>query len=132
MKVNLTTTIRQSVETMVDLSTDRITALRPGFYVISGMVSYERNSSSLAGFEAYAQFGLNSTNPTTSPPALSVVPTSLGGANTYAHCAFSVTRQLSAADWIELIAYQSTGYTFTTRTVNVVRPFLSLMEVPSW
>jgi hypothetical protein len=38
----------------------------------------------------------------------------------------------SANDFVIIAGYQSSGQTFTTRTVDVVRPYLSVLEVPSW
>jgi hypothetical protein len=133
VRINMTDTIRQSVGTLVDLTNDRITVPRPGCFILSGMVSYERSGSTLAGSEMYAQICINGTVGSTLPSALTVVPCAfVVTAGNYSHCALSVTRQLAANDFVIIGGYQSSGQTFTTRTVDVVRPFLSLLEVPSW
>lgn len=134
VRINMTDTIRQSVSTLIDLTNDRITVPRPGCWIISGLVSYERSGASLAGAEMYAQFGVNGTTTQINPPALTVVPCAFNASASfnYSHCALSVTRQLAANDFVVLMGIQSSGQTFTTRTVDVVRPYLSLLEVPSW
>lgn len=134
VRINMTDTIRQSVSTLIDLVNDRITVPRPGCWIISGLVSYERAGATLAGSEMYAAFGINGTTTSINPPALTVVPCAFnaGASINYSHCALSVTRQLAASDFVVLIGIQSSGQTFTTRTVDVVRPYLSLLEVPSW
>jgi hypothetical protein len=133
VRVNMTDTIRQSVETLVDLANDRVTVPRPGCYILSGMVSYERTGTTLAGSEMYAQICINGTTGSTLPSALTVVPCSfVTGVGNYSHCTLSVTRRLAANDFVIIAGYQSSGQTFTTRTVDVVRPFLSVLEVLSW
>lgn len=134
VRINMTDTIRQSVSTLIDLTNDRITVPRPSNYIISGMVSYERAGATLAGSEMYAQFGVNGTTTQINPPALTVVPCSFNASASinFSHCALSVTRQLAANDFVVLMGIQSSGQTFTTRTVDVVRPYLSVLEVPSW
>jgi hypothetical protein len=133
-RVNLTDTLRQSVSTLVDLPNDRITVPRAGTWIITGLVSYQLVGASVAGSESYAQFGINGTTTSSLPAMLTVVPTSYAASGTFngSHCALCCTRKLSANDFVVLIGYQSSGQTFTTRTVDVVRPFLSLLEVPSW
>ena len=133
VRINMTDTIRQSVGTLVDLTNDRVTVPRPGKWIISGMVSYERTGTTLAGSEMYAQICINSTAGSTLPSALTVVPCAfVTGAGNYSHCTISVTRELTANDFVIIAGYQSSGQTFTTRTVDVVRPYLSVLEVPSW
>lgn len=133
-RIDMTHTIRQSVSTLVDLTNDRITVPRPGVWIISGLVSYQLVGASLAGNESYGMFGVNGTIQPSLPTMLTVVPISYAAAGTFngSHCALSVTRLLAANDFIVLLGYQSSGSTFTTRTVDVVRPYLSLLEVPSW
>ena len=131
VRVDMNTTIEQSNSSMVDLSTDRITVPRPGSYIISAMVSYEKNSVSLAGFESYCDIGINGSG-ASGPPLKAVVPTNVAGSNTYSHVSVCATRTLALNDYITLLSYQSTGQTFTTRTTASVRPYLQLVEVPSW
>jgi hypothetical protein len=133
VRINMTDTIRQSVGTLVDLTNDRVTVPRPGKWILSGMVSYERTGTTLAGSEMYAQICINATAGATLPSALTVVPCAfVTGAGNYTHCTISVTRELAANDFVIIAGYQSSGQTFTTRTVDVVRPYLSVLEVPSW
>jgi hypothetical protein len=130
-RVNMTDAIAQSVSTMIDLTNDRITLPRASNYVISALVSYER-AGSFAGFESYCDIGINATSGATVPPLKSVVPTGVSGSNTYSHVAVSSPRPLAANDFLVVIAYQTTGGTMTTRTADSVRPYLSVLEVPSW
>jgi hypothetical protein len=133
--ISLATTIRDGTGAMIDTvsSIKVIRIKRSGNYQISALVTLSR-AGSYAGFEAYCAPFINSVSAlATSPSFLSVVPTSYDGvANTFAHIALSGTRYFTAADYVCLGAYQNTGGTMTTRTVNVVRPNLSVIEIPEW
>jgi|GEM_PF-3438270 len=130
--VNLTHTIRESFVGMVDLANDKITVFRPGMYALNCLVSYEM-SSAVAGAESYGLILVNSTSVVAvDPPMITVVPTSTSGSFTYSHCALSAVRKLAANDYLCINGYQVTGSTMATRTVDIVRPFLSVCEIPSW
>ena len=133
--ISLTTTIRNGTGAMIDTvsSINVIRIKRTGNYQISALVTLSR-SGSFVGFEAYCTPFINSISaPATNPSFLSVVPTSYDGASfTYAHIALSSTRYLTSGDYVALGTYQNTGGTMTTRTIDVVRPNLSVVEIPDW
>jgi len=107
---------------------------RAGVYALSALATLNR-SGSFAGFEAYSMIFLNATTSlATAPAMLAVVPTAIdaGGLNTYAHVSYAVTRTLAANDYLCLGTFQNTGGNMTTRTVNVVRPNISVTEIPNW
>jgi hypothetical protein len=107
---------------------------RAGVYALSALATLNR-SGSFAGFEAYSMIFLNATTSlATAPAMLAVVPTAIdaGGLNTYAHVNYAVTRTLAANDYLCLGTFQNTGGNMTTRTVNVVRPNISVTEIPNW
>lgn len=107
---------------------------RAGVYALSALATLNR-SGSFAGFEAYGMIFLNATTSlATAPAMLAVVPTAIdtGGLNTYAHVNYAITRTLAANDYLCLGTFQNTGGNMTTRTVNVVRPNISVTEIPNW
>jgi len=131
--VNLTHIIRESFVGMVDLANDKITVYRPAMYVLSCLVSYENTSQALPGAQSYGMIFVNSTSAVTiDPPMLTVVPTSSVATNTFSHCALSATRKLAANDYLCIAGIQTTGASMNTRITDVVRPFLSVCEIPSW
>lgn len=134
--ITLSTNIRDNSTRMVDTvtSTSVFRIRRAGNYNISAMVSYER-AGSFAGFEAYAMVLVNSLSANaTSPSMLSVTPTNTNTAatTTFGHVQLANIRQLALSDYVALAGFQSTGGTMTTRTINVVRPYLSIIESPTW
>lgn len=132
--VSIPTTLRDNSGRMADTVTGSnvIRIRRSNEYQISAMTSYERTGS-FGGFEAYALLFLNGlTSYMTSPAGLAVTGTTVSGSFTYAHVMATVTRRLSANDFIALGAFQTTGGNMTTRTVNLVRPNLNIIEIPEW
>jgi hypothetical protein len=107
--------------------------LRGGFYSINAMVSYEYLTSAYAGYEVYTGIGVNSTtNFVASPSAVAVVPSSVASTATYCHPNMTNQRLLSAGDYVSLLGLQNTPVTMNTRTIDVVRPRLSLIESLTW
>jgi hypothetical protein len=113
------------------LASNRITAQRPGRWVVSGMVSYE-SAGSTPGSESYVQIWKNGAV-TTNPAILAVVPISTTSGNLYAHPAVSSTRDMATGDYLELYGIHTSGVTMTTRTAAAqVMPHLTITEIPSW
>jgi hypothetical protein len=136
--ITLATTINDASGAMIETvsSTKVIRIKRAGNYQISSLVTLER-SGIFAGFETYNAPLINTlvasiASWATSPSFLSVIPSSFTGTTTYSHISLSGVRRFSLSDYIALGCYQNTGGTMVTRTPSVVRPNMSLIEIPEW
>ncbi len=128
VNIPLTNIIEQSVSGMI--VNNRITVPRAGHYQATALSSYFSGASA-PGYDAYCMIGQNDTSGVNGK--LTVVPTSLGGAGTYAHPALAASFILNTSEFLVLIAYQNTGQTMQTRAdVAAVTPYLRVVEIPSW
>lgn len=130
VKISLST-IRASNSAM--LASGRFYPARPGRYNITAMISYGKVGL-IGGNDAYCGIGINSESGfTTAPSKIAVVPFSQNATDSYAHVGLAANDVLLAAgDYVALIGLQTSGGTVATRTVDVVRPNFTAIEIPTW